>query len=580
MHVIARKHGSVGQTLASRNRQEQAPEQYPLNTRVSSTVLPRSWGLRSALAPALACIGLSLAFLLVTLNVRGLFPVDETRYVAVAWEMWVRHDFLTPYLNGHIYGHKPPLLFWIFQLGWWIFGVSDWWPRIVPALFALGNLWVTYRIALRLWPDEPRIQHFAPLVLLALPLWMFFSTTVMFDMLLTFFVLLAMLCLLRAAEGRRHSWLLCGLAIGFGVLTKGPVVLIYVLPAALSAPWWLRGVAPGRPSWGRWYAGILLSVLVATAIAFAWLIPNALHIGVDKAEAMYWHQTAGRVYDSFAHQRPWWWYGQFLPALLFPWFLWLPAWRAALGLRRGGLDRGLRLCLSWLVPGLLILSAVSGKQAHYLLPLAPACALVLSRLLAANGDNCDLLDSWLIGIGFILTGLALAAVPLLAREYQSTFWLQSISPWWGLVPVLIGATLIPSDRQPVQTYSSKVPFAAFVTTLVAYVAVIGALVPLNNLRPISERLGSLQRSDIPIAHIGSNREKFEFLGRLSEPLQEITAAQAVHWATVHPNGYVVTYINRKKPTPGLEPVYSQPYRTSSQLLLLSSEQVRSNPSLF
>ena len=56
---------------------------------------------------------------------RPLLPVDETRYASVAWEMWTGGDYLVPHLNGETYSHKPPLLFWLMNLSWWIFGVND-----------------------------------------------------------------------------------------------------------------------------------------------------------------------------------------------------------------------------------------------------------------------------------------------------------------------------------------------------------------------------------------------------------------------------------------------------------------------
>ena len=59
-----------------------------------------------------------------TIFFRNPIPIDETRYLSVAWEMWLRGDFLVPYLNGHTYSHKPPLLFWLFESGWAIFGVN------------------------------------------------------------------------------------------------------------------------------------------------------------------------------------------------------------------------------------------------------------------------------------------------------------------------------------------------------------------------------------------------------------------------------------------------------------------------
>ena len=67
------------------------------------------------------------------------WPVDETRYASVAWEMWLRGDFLVPFRNGEPYSHKPPLLFWLMHAGWALFGVNDWWPRLVAPLCALGR---------------------------------------------------------------------------------------------------------------------------------------------------------------------------------------------------------------------------------------------------------------------------------------------------------------------------------------------------------------------------------------------------------------------------------------------------------
>lgn len=66
---------------------------------------------------ALLWTGLWLVLLAVSLATRPLMPIDETRYASVAWEMWLRGDFLVPYLNGVPYSHKPPLLFWLFHLG-------------------------------------------------------------------------------------------------------------------------------------------------------------------------------------------------------------------------------------------------------------------------------------------------------------------------------------------------------------------------------------------------------------------------------------------------------------------------------
>src|SRR6186713_711146 len=77
---------------------------------------------------------------LLPLALRPLLPVDETRYATVGWEMWRRGDLLVPHLNGVPYSDKPPLLFWLIQAGWRIFGAVEAWPRLLPALFSLVNL--------------------------------------------------------------------------------------------------------------------------------------------------------------------------------------------------------------------------------------------------------------------------------------------------------------------------------------------------------------------------------------------------------------------------------------------------------
>ena len=57
-------------------------------------------------------------------------PIDETRYLAVAWEMHLHGNFLVPHLNGTPYSDKPPLLFWMINLGWLIAGLHVWVVRL------------------------------------------------------------------------------------------------------------------------------------------------------------------------------------------------------------------------------------------------------------------------------------------------------------------------------------------------------------------------------------------------------------------------------------------------------------------
>ncbi|MDX1489452.1 MAG: hypothetical protein R3268_14675, partial [Acidiferrobacterales bacterium] len=96
-----------------------------------ATAAPSRKRRRSRRAPALRAAstwtGLWLLPVMAVLFARSPWPLDETRTLAVAWEMWSRAT-LVPTLNGVTYTDQAPLLFWLINLGWQVFGVNDWWP--------------------------------------------------------------------------------------------------------------------------------------------------------------------------------------------------------------------------------------------------------------------------------------------------------------------------------------------------------------------------------------------------------------------------------------------------------------------
>ena len=148
-------------------------------------------------------------------------PIDETRYLSVAWEMWQSDQFLVPHINGQPYSHKPPLLFWLIHFGWWIFGVSEWSARIVSPLFGLASIFLTKRIAAKLWPTSLECSRTSPFILLGMGLWSIFATLTMFDMLLVFFSLAAYLVVLSLANRTTLcSWVFLGVLMGLGVVGK------------------------------------------------------------------------------------------------------------------------------------------------------------------------------------------------------------------------------------------------------------------------------------------------------------------------------------------------------------------------
>jgi len=310
------------------------------------------------------------------LALRPLLPVDETRYMTVAWEMWLNGNALVPHLNGATYAHKPPILFWLIDAAWAAFGVHGWSGRIVSPLFGLASLWMVLRLARLVWPDDAATARRAPLILAGTAGFAVYGSLAMFDMPLTFLVLVGVEGVLRAWRGARWGWLVCGAALGLAVLTKGPVALVHILPAPLLAPLWMD--ARPRGGWGRWYAGLLGAVALGAAIGLAWALPAAHAGGEAYGAEMLWGQTADRVVHAFAHRQPFWWYLPALPVLLLPWPFVPRVWRDV----RRRPDTGEMLCIVWLAATLIVFSAISGKQAQYMLPEAAPAALFAARRLA------------------------------------------------------------------------------------------------------------------------------------------------------------------------------------------------------
>ncbi len=549
---------------------------------------PRSW--LTALSP-LIWGGLWLLLMATAIQTRPFLPVDETRYLAVAWEMWLGGDYLVPHLNGETYSHKPPLLFWLMNAGWALFGVNDWWPRLVAPLFGLASLFLCARVARWLWPELRTVSAAAPLILLGGLYWALFASLTMFDMILTFCALLAMNGLLGA--WRRNSntgFFIFAFAIGLGILAKGPAILLTTLPPALLAPVW--GKALGQSwlrGWRQWYGKTALALLGGVGIGLAWAIPAGIFGGEAYRNAIFWGQSTGRLVDSFAHGEPWWWYLAILPALLLPWTLWPASWRSISylfkstggGYYKGFGDGGLRFCLAWLAPAFIIFSAISGKQFHYLLPVFPALALILARLLVERDDarsEAPLNEGkWsrsgilLPALLFLILGIALFLVAPASAVFNLSPWAVPLPPWAGKLNAYPGIALsvlalglVLLDRMGGQ--SSLMARLSSLCALSVALVIVGhhgvrpLLAERFDLRPISVKLGAWQEQGVAIAYVGKYHGQFQFAGRLKAPIAAVgkDSSDLPDWLAANPDGRII--VINGEPSRESPSAYNQPYR--------------------
>jgi 4-amino-4-deoxy-L-arabinose transferase-like glycosyltransferase len=466
------------------------------------------------------------------LLLRAPLPPDELRYLGIAWEMWSHGNWLVPHLNGVPYSEKPPLLFWLIHVGWAAFGVNDWWPRVLPGLFALSAVVLTRAFCKALWPDNAAARAMLPWLLLGSFAFVLYTQVVMFDLLLANCTLLALLGFVRAARHARGGWLLIAVATALGLLSKGPVMLIHVAVPWLLGPWW---AGEKRPQHWQLRAGA--AVLSGGLVALAWALLAGRIGGPDYAGEILLRQTAGRVVDSFAHAQPFWFYVAIMPVLLLPWSALPTAWRA---IRSSGSrafhDAGWRLAVLAIIVPFIALSALSGKQPHYLLPLMAPCAAVLAVALSLHRKT----DNVSAALPAMLTSGASAAIALMplsrgADDLMVAPW----SPAWGLVAAACLAATAASGS--LQAVVRRVALAAPLLTLAFETAFFRANGAAFDTAPAAAVIAELQDRNVPLAHSDRYEGEFHFPGRLLEPLSVIgeddTAVDA--WFGRHPDGYVI-----------------------------------------
>lgn len=482
---------------------------------------------------------------------RPLLPIDETRYLAVAWEMRLHGDWIVPKLNGAPYSHKPPLLFWLTNLVWSVTGVSGTAARLVAPAFGVAMIWATGRLARLLWPEEAGIGGRAAMVLAGLCGFAFYAGLTMFDTLLGLAVLGGVLSL-QAAGDRPLGWIWLGVALAAGVFAKGPVVLVHLVPVALATPIW-RGVRPATMA-----RGLALALVVATGLVSLWLVPAILLGGPEYRDAVLWTQSAGRMTDAFAHARPWWFFLALLPALLWP-FAWSAAlWRRAAGLRPAR-DPGLRLALIWGGSALMLFSLMSGKQAHYLVPALPAAALLIARCMGAAPMSCRAATPplALLGLACLAAGFGFAPRKLAPLMEPAGLFLFLGIGWLGLAILAWHARGI------------AIAWVGLGAPLLVNLAFLfGTVGQIYDPAPIAELIAPFDATGIAVMGEAYNGE-FTFDARLRNPVTALRPEAADNWLIAAPDRVLIGRLGGTEPK--FAPNVMIVYRNSAYAIWKSSD---------
>ncbi|HEY7866271.1 MAG TPA: glycosyltransferase family 39 protein [Psychromonas sp.] len=478
-------------------------------------------------------LAFALSFFLIALNLyfRPIFPLDETRYISVAWEMWQSNNWLVPHINGETYAHKPPMMFWLMNIIWGIFGVSEWVARIIVPLLACLNLILIRRLSLLVYNHSAQAADYSPLILLSFTGWFLYVPMSMFDLLLTVFVLCCVICIWRFAQTGRWSFTFwAGVSLGTGMLVKGPVILIYIIPVFLLYFMWRR---ENMISAGKLLKAGIITLIVGVIMVLSWAIPAAIAGGEEYAQAIFWGQSAGRMKDSFAHARPFYWYAMILPILLLPWVFLKGMWRTTTWLNLSKSDRFL---LAWFFLVVFIFSCISGKQIHYLFPVFPALAIFLG----AKVDIKKFGKDPFLAILLLLLAVLIFSGNLWVAKAFPTAHAPQVAIFWGIIPLFLSALMLLPER--LGKHYFKLVLISF--PLGIYILIPALSSVFTQLYDVSETatfIHQKQEEGVVVAHLGKYHNQFQFSGRLEHPLAIVDQEQPERntWLKAHPEALVI-----------------------------------------
>lgn len=248
-----------------------------------------------------------------------LFEPDEGRYAQIPFEMLTRGEWIMPTLQGEPYLDKPPLFYWAVTLAYSVCGVHDWAARLVPALAVLASVLLTYGLGRRIVGE--RAAFWGALALLLAPGFIGAGRLLVLDGLLALWVTISILAAYLAVQASRlhHGWwFLASAACGLGVLTKGPVAILLLIPP-LAAHRRLTG-STTRIGWRGWsmFAGVVLALTLPWYLAVSFALP-------EFGGYFFWKHNVLRFVQPFDHERPVWFYAPLLLIGLLPATFLLPA---------------------------------------------------------------------------------------------------------------------------------------------------------------------------------------------------------------------------------------------------------------
>ncbi|MFQ5778044.1 MAG: ArnT family glycosyltransferase [Terriglobia bacterium] len=303
----------------------------------------------------------------------GLPNYDDCYYAQKAKEILQTGDWWTLHLDHQPRFDNPPLFMWLLALSYQLFGVGDSAARFPSALLGVATIVLVYFFARRLF--GPWAGFFSAFVLSTSLLFLRYARRAMVDVTLSFFVCAALFALVLALEKSRRYFLLWGLCIGLGILTKS---VLGLSPLAITVLYLLL-TRRGKLFLNGYF---LLGSSMILLLGGSWYFHQSLTHGQDFLDVHFRWLIFERAFQL--EPQPWTAHLSYVKELATSYWPWLPLFLlGTVRLLRQGEKKvpHASLLVLWPLLILVTMSLLQTRVIWYVLPIFPAMAMISGHAL-------------------------------------------------------------------------------------------------------------------------------------------------------------------------------------------------------
>lgn len=387
----------------------------------------------------LLAAGIALIFGLF-LGTRPLSVPDEGRYAEIPREMLVKHDFVTPHLNGVKYFEKPPLFYWVQAGAIKVLNplisktenivakskqnhfshISEWTVRLPNAMIALLGCLLVYIAGRILF--ERRAGLLSAIILASSLLYFALARMVTLDMTLSFCLSGSLLSFLVASNlssslERRALFYSAYIFAGLAVLAKGLIGIIF--PVMIIGLWILLS--------NQWH--LLKKCYLPSGIFLFLLIVMPWHILVQIKNPeffqFYFIEQQFLRYSTLIAQRyqPDWFFIPIFIAGFLPWICFLP--QAIMShfpknWQQFKEKNNYIFLLLWVAVIFLFFSFSHSKLIPYILPIFPGLSLLTGHYFSGYWQRFNAIKWGYIAVPLLWIGLGIFGILYLVNDTSIT----------------------------------------------------------------------------------------------------------------------------------------------------------------